>query len=204
MDEKDERRERREGDAEERARTEAAVAAEAAEGTADETSPEEDAAYWKDRFLRANADLQNVRRRAAEDVEARVVSRLEAILHDLMEVDDYLAHALGNIPEDVRRAEQADAFLAGIQAIREALERVLRTHGLEVVEPAEGEPFDPTLHEALEMLEEEGRREPRLEVVRRGYRIGNRILRPAKVRVVRPKTAGSGSGAAPAEDSDRA
>ena len=165
-------------DAAEEAVEETPAAAEAAEP---EAEPD-----WQDRYLRVSADLQNMRKRLDQDVEDRVGLRLEALLHDLIRVSDYMDAALGSVPEEVRALEQAPPFLAGLEAIRQALEGVLLGHGMVFLAPAEDAEFDPEQHEAVESEEVEGLEAPRLELLSRGYRLGRRILRPAKVRLKTP------------------
>ncbi len=143
---------------------------------------------WKERCLRAQADLQNIRRRMMEETEERVRLRLEALLHDLIRVSDYMEAALGNIPESIKEAEQADAFLAGIHAIQQALEGVMLSHGITFLAPKEDHSFDPDEHEAVEHVVDASLEKPRLELLSRGYRMGKRILRPAKLRIVEPES----------------
>lgn len=157
------------------------------EPLAPEDDPKETVDYWKEQVLRAQADIQNIRRRSEQDVEERVRRRLESLLFDLMRVADYMEAALGAIPESIRQAEQAGAFLAGIQAIHQALEGVMTGHGMQVVAPAADATFDPDLHEAVETVTQEGLEAPQLELLARGYRLGKSILRPAKVRLLSPQ-----------------
>ena len=164
---------------------EADAPAEAAEPTV-----EEQLAHWQEQFLRVQADLQNMRKRMDQDVEDRVQLRMEALLHDLIRVADYMEAALDAVPPAVREAAQAESFLAGMEAIRLALESVMLSHGMVFLAPAESHDFDPEEHEAVETLDVDDLESPRLELLSRGYRIGRRILRPAKVRLLQP---GNGS-----------
>lgn len=148
--------------------------------------PEETLEFWKDKCLRAQADNQNMRRRMMDDTEERVRLRLEALLNDLIRVADYMDAALGSIPDGVRKAEQADAFLAGMSAIQQALEGVMLGHGMTFLAPSADSDFDPEEHEAVENIVDAELEKPRLELLSRGYRMGKRILRPAKVRIVSP------------------
>lgn len=141
---------------------------------------------WQDRFLRAQADLQNIRRRLGEETEERVRLRLEALLFDLIRVADYMEAALSNIPEPVQKAAQSDAFLMGITAIQQALEGVMMGHGMVFLKPGTSEEFNPEEHEAVETVVDTALEAPQMELVSRGYRIGKRILRPAKVKVITP------------------
>ena len=157
------------------------------ETSTQQDDPKESMEYWKEQVLRAQADIQNIRRRSEQDVEDRVRRRLEGLLFDLIRVADYMEAALSSIPESIRQAEQADAFLAGIQAIHQALEGVMTGHGMQLVSPAADATFDPELHEAVETTTQEGLDSPQLELLSRGYRLGKTILRPAKVRLVTPQ-----------------
>lgn len=144
---------------------------------------------WRERCLRAMAELQNLKRRSSQDVEERTLLRLEGMLSELLRVDDYFAAALEHVPESVRRAEGSSSFLAGVTAIRQALEAVLLGNGAVFLEPAPESSFDPTEHEAVEVLESAELLTPRLELLSRGCRFGRRILRPARVRLLRPPSA---------------
>lgn len=144
---------------------------------------------WQDKFLRAQADLQNIRRRLGEETEERVRLRMEGLLNDLIRVADYMEAALGSIPEPVQKAEQSDAFLMGITAIQQALESVMMGHGMVFLKPSAQDSYNPDEHEAVETVVDEALESPQLELVSRGYRIGKRILRPAKVKVITPTPA---------------
>jgi molecular chaperone GrpE len=148
--------------------------------------PEQTLEHWKDLYLRAVAEMQNARRRSGQEVEDRVLARMEGLLGDLLRVDEYFTAALASVPAPVRNAEGATAFLAGVQAIRQALETTLVAHGLQFVEPAPTAAFDPAEHEAVEVRQEPGA-EPKMELLARGCRVGRRILRPARVRLIRPE-----------------
>lgn len=158
-------------------------------GERPEPTPEELLAEAQEQFLRAQADLQNMRKRMEKDVEERVQYRMEALLHDLIRVADYMEAALGGIPEPVRAADQAASFLAGMEAIRQALDAVMLGHGLVFLAPGEDAAFDPEEHEAVETVEVDGLEQARLRLLSRGYRIGRRILRPAQVRLETPPSA---------------
>lgn len=147
---------------------------------------EDSAEIWKDRALRAQAEMANMRRRLDREVEQRTRRRLESLLHDLIMVGDHIELALGSIPEPVRIAEGADGFLLGMDAIRTAFEGVLRQHGLEQIAPTADTDFDPSLHEAVQTDTEKGLEATRIEMLRCGYKMGSHVLRPAQVRVVQP------------------
>ena len=150
---------------------------------AKEEPKEETLEHWKDRALRARAELENFRKRTELETEARVHLRLEALLSELLVVSDHLELALAAIPAD---DPDGAAVVAGVQAIGTELESVLLRHGLDPVQVEEDASFDPEFHEAVETVTEDSLTKPRMELLRRGWRFDDRILRPARVRVIRP------------------
>jgi molecular chaperone GrpE len=137
--------------------------------------------HWE-QYLRAVADLDNVRKRAQRDIEAANRYGLERFVGELLPVKDSLDLAVQN-------AGQADvaSLAAGQAATRQLFERALEKLGVRAVDPAEGERFDPVCHEAV-MAQEAGGAEPNsvLKVVQPGYELNGRLLRPARVIVARP------------------
>ncbi len=120
---------------------------------------------------RVDQEKQDVYRRAAAEVHARYLGIL-----------DDLELALKERPTE----GEAAAWSEGIELIYRKLKALLEAEGIEPI-PAEGEIFDPNLHEAVAYEESAEHSEPRvLEVVRQGYRLGDRVLRPALVRVAKP------------------
>jgi len=167
---------------------EAEQAANSADAEVEDTEAEEQESVemWRDKALRAQAEMANMRRRLEADTEDRTRRRMEALLTELITVGDHMELALGVIPDGIRNADGADAFLMGMNAIQASLEAVMRQHGLEFIQPAADAEFDPELHEAVgTVAADEGEQAgPRLEVLRRGYKMGRRILRPAQVRII--------------------
>lgn len=134
----------------------------------------------EDRCLRAMADFENFRRRAASStVEASREEKGRLVL-DLLEVTDNFERALEHMRKTVPPETQA-----GLEAIRNLLMDTLRRHGVEPVE-AQGQIFDPNRHEVLDQVADPDR--PDLTVTRvyqTGYTFGGRLLRPARVQVSR-------------------
>ena len=125
---------------------------------------------------RAQADLVNYRNRASQEIEeSKRVVRFGVIGKFLNAVDD-LERAIGNIPSDM-----AESWYEGVTLVLRNLENSLTLEGVEKID-ALGEPFDPHLHEAL-MHEERSDSEDGMivDVIQAGYRIQDRILRPARV-----------------------
>jgi len=131
-------------------------------------------ASWK----RAAADYQNLRRRLQSDLESAVARQKTGILADLLLVLDYLDMALATPVA----TEEGRNLHAGVEATRTALFGVLEREGVRPI-PDTGS-FDPAVHECVTRVEVEGV-EPGtiVEVMRRGYLLEGRILRPAQVKV---------------------
>jgi molecular chaperone GrpE len=135
--------------------------------------------HW-DQYLRAVADLENVRKRAARDVEAANRYGLEKFAQELLPVRDSLELAV----ENAGRAD-AKSLAEGQEATLKLLNKALEKLGVSVIDP-EGEPFDPARHEAM-MMQGSSTAEPNsvLKVVQPGYELNGRLLRPARVIVAR-------------------
>jgi molecular chaperone GrpE len=143
----------------------------------------DEAREYRENWLRVLADFENLRRRAArETAEARDRGRAE-VLTSLLAVRDDVDRAL----EAAGGADEAtaDPIVTGVRLMRTHLEQILRTHGMEEI-LALGEPFDPHVHEAvMQVPAEEFPPGHVAQVLRRGYRMGDRVLRPARVAVAR-------------------
>jgi molecular chaperone GrpE len=135
----------------------------------------------KDRHLRLAADFDNYKKRARQEQLETVQHASAELIGRLLPGLDALHNALDHKPEDVD-----EAWAKGIEMSVRKLEEALRAHGLEAIESV-GAHFDPKLHEAIG--HEESSEHPEDTVVselRRGYRIRDRVVRPALVRVARP------------------
>jgi molecular chaperone GrpE len=131
--------------------------------------------HW-DQYLRSVAELDNVRKRMQRDIDSAARSGLEKLVLELLPVKDSLALAVEN-------AAKADAasLAAGQEATLKLLDRAFEKVDILELDP-EGEPFDPTRHEAV-MAQESPSAEPNsvLKVLQRGYELNGRLLRPARV-----------------------
>jgi molecular chaperone GrpE len=132
-------------------------------------------------WQRARAEFANYKKRVARDQEDARLRIAANTLSKYLGVIDDLERALKERPED----GEAAAWAEGIELIYRKMYGVLETEGVEVID-AEGEHFDPTLHEAISHDESEDHEEGDvIEVVQPGYRLGERVLRPAMVRVAK-------------------
>ena len=130
---------------------------------------------WE-RYLRAAAELDNVRKRASRDVEKARKFALESFGRDLLDVRDSLEMGLA-----AADTADADSLREGSAATLKLLETVMERFGVEQLDPV-GEPFDPELHEAMTM-QPSADAEPNsvLTVIQKGYTLNGRLLRPARV-----------------------
>jgi molecular chaperone GrpE len=125
---------------------------------------------------RLQAEYVNYKRRVDRDRDLGRKVTIEGVLKDFLSVLD-----------DVRSAREHEELNGGFKAVAEEIERVTSKYGLETFGEA-GEPFNPHIHEALLHAHAEGIDGPTcVEILQPGYRIGDRILRPARVAVAEPE-----------------
>ena len=145
----------------------------------------EEAKRERDQFralaMRAQADLENYRRRAAEEREELRRFGQSALILKILEVADDLARALEHIPEDA----VASGWRDGLEMVNRRFDHLLETEGVKPIE-AQGAPFDPTQHEAISFEETADSEAGRVTaVIRQGYIQNGRVLRAAQVAVAR-------------------
>lgn len=141
---------------------------------------EEELTLAKDAVLRAQADSQNVMRRAEQDVEKARKFALERFCSELLPVVDNLERALeaGSGDDEVLKP-----IAEGVQLTLKSFQDALKKFNIETVDPV-GEPFDPQLHQAMGMVDN-----PDVEpntvtfVMQKGYTLHGRLVRPAMVMV---------------------
>lgn len=134
------------------------------------------AAEYKDSWLRSQADFQNFRRRMERDHEMTHVSLKGDIIKKILPVLDDLERALQNRPGE-------DAWANGIELVARKFQNIMQSEGLKRID-AEGMEFDPHLHEAISHEPADGVQSGHvINVVQNGYMLGERVIRPALVRV---------------------
>ena len=154
----------------------------------------EEVSKFRDMALRAEAEMENVRRRATRDVENAHKFGQEKLIQNLLPVIDSLEKAI----ESAEQAGAADgegaskAILEGVGLCLKIQVDVLTKQGLAVVDPM-GEPFDPNVHQAMSMVENPDV-EPNsvVAVIQKGYTLNDRLVRPAMVMVSKAPAAPSG------------
>ena len=145
----------------------------------------------KDQRLRALADAENIRRIAARDKAEASQYAVTKFARDMLGIADNFARALAACPAAVREAAdpQIKAVLDGVEATDRQLISTLEQHGVKLIDTSDGK-FDPNFHQAIAEVPGNGKPPGSIvDVVQTGYRIGDRLLRPAMVTVARKDAA---------------
>ena len=147
-----------------------------------------------ERLLRIAAEFDNFKKRAAKEREDAQKFGIERLLKDFLPVADNLERALDHAEEhDLRQV------IEGVKLVQKLLENTLARHGVTGFS-ALGQPFDPTLHEALMQQESDAPPGTVVSEMSRGYKLNERLVRPAAVVVARPRSGGSPPGPPPGGD----
>ena len=143
----------------------------------EETSQEEIIKDLEDQLLRAKAEVQNVRRIAAQEVTKARLFGVESLAKDFLSVADNLERAIESCGEE----EQFLSIKEGLELTLKSLEGSLNSSSIDVIDTSSKE-FDPDKHEAISLVEDDSL-DPNtiIDVVQKGYTIMDRTLRPAKV-----------------------
>lgn len=145
----------------------------------------------KDRALRAAAEVENMRRRAARDVQDARAYSIANFARDMLSVSDNLRRALEAVSADALAGDATlKGLFEGVEITERAMLSALEKHGVKKLTP-EGEKFDPNFHQAMfEVPNPDVPEQTVVQVVQPGYSIGERVLRPAMVGVSKggPKT----------------
>jgi len=131
--------------------------------------------------LRMQAEMDNLRKRLAREAEKSRKFALERIMKDLLQVRDSMERGL----ELADESATVESLREGQELTLKMLAKVLQDHDLEAIEPL-GQPFDPEWHEAMTVMpSDEVAENTVLEVLQKGYRLHDRLIRPAMVVVSR-------------------
>jgi molecular chaperone GrpE len=134
---------------------------------------------WKDLALRKAAELENVRKQNAQRVQKASRDGMRRVAAELLPALDDFERALAHA--EAEEGDEEHHLTAGIRLVQQKMLDALRRAGIEAFSP-KGEPFDPHLHEAVAQQPADGAQAGTvLEVVQNGYRLGDDVLRPARV-----------------------
>lgn len=134
-----------------------------------------------DLLLRKSAEFDNYRKRIERERQAFAEATAGSVMEDLLPIMDDLERALAADPA----ADGTDAYRKGVELIHRQLDELLRKRGVRPIE-ALGADFDPHVHQAVSHEPAEGHRDGEvIEDFRRGYMLGDRLLRPSMVKVAK-------------------
>ncbi|KGJ96394.1 nucleotide exchange factor GrpE [Colwellia psychrerythraea] len=134
----------------------------------------------KDSVIRAKAEVDNIRRRAAQDVEKARKFALEKFAGEMLTSVDNLERALQNIDKD---DESNKSIIEGVELTLQGLISSLEKFGVKAVDPQD-QPFNPELHQAMSMQEvPDVAPNTVIAVMQKGYELNGRLIRPAMVMV---------------------
>jgi molecular chaperone GrpE len=141
-------------------------------------TPEEEAAIWKDKFVRLSAEYDNYRKRTLKEKMDIIAAGGEDVVRSMLEVLDDMDRAL----EAIAKTDDIDAVRQGIMLIDTKLRGALKGRGLEEIE-AVGSELDTDLHEAIARIETQDAalKGKIIDVVQKGYKLKDKIIRYAKV-----------------------
>lgn len=145
---------------------------------------EQQIAEARQNVLYAQAETQNVRRRAEKDAADARNYAATGFARDVLSVNDNLQRALDAIPSEVRDEEKWRGLITGIEATGRELESVFAKHGITRV-AAKGLPLDPNMHQAMMEIPSDEEPGTVVQEIQAGYMIKDRLLRPALVGVAK-------------------
>lgn len=144
-------------------------------------------AETKDKLLRALAEVENMRRRSEQNVKEASVYAIAKFANDMLSIGDNLRRALESAPPEIRTDKIAASLLEGVEITERSLLQTLERYQVKQIETQDAK-FDPNFHQA--MYEVETSEKPPgtiMHVIQTGYKIGDRMLRPALVGVAKAK-----------------
>jgi molecular chaperone GrpE len=144
-----------------------------------------EAAEFKDKALRTLAEMENLRKRTEREVaDARLYGNA-SFARDVLAVADNMQRALDAIEPELRNDAQMKSLIEGVELTERELLKVLGKHGVKKFSP-DGEKFDPNVHQAMFEMEHADLPPGHVaQVIQAGYMLGDRVLRPAMVAIVK-------------------
>ena len=143
---------------------------------------QEEAAEWKDKYLRAHADFENTKKRIEKDKSTAVSYANEKFATDILVVIDSFDQALSSMDDadEVNNSEVLDKLKEGVGLTHNQLKKILEKNHIKEIN-CEGE-YDPTLHQAIMQVESDEHEVGQVvQVIQKGYTIKDRVLRPSMV-----------------------
>ena len=146
---------------------------------------EEEKEEFKDKYLRALANYENLRKRAAQEKEKIYNFALEETFRKILPILDDFKRAFKSFQNSEKHKDDYKSFYEGIRLVSSNLENLLKVHNIEPFEST-GDKFDPSKHDAIHVVENNDEEDGKiLEETETGYKTGDKVLRPAKVIVAK-------------------
>lgn len=140
-----------------------------------------------DRYLRAAADLENLRKRTRREAEDAKFDAKGKVLKEMLPVVDNLERAIEHASAGGEGAEKPHPIVEGVQLVLRQFMTAFERLEVTAID-AMNQPFDPNLHEAISQQESDQPAGTVVQVLQRGYKSGDRLLRPSLVVVAKPKS----------------
>lgn len=134
---------------------------------------------WKNEYYRAYADMANLRKDIQKDHSEAVKYRLEGFVSDLVSVLDSFEIALKHDP----KSEETKNFLTGFQFVHSNLMNILENEGISIITPKLDDKFDEKVMQAVDKIQDDGEENLVKEVILKGYKLHDHLIRPAMVKV---------------------
>lgn len=147
------------------------------------TKLKEETEKWKNDYYRLYADMDNLRKEIKKDHNEAIKYRLEGFISDLLTVLDSFEIALKVKPSN----DELKNYLIGFQYVETSLLNILGNEGVQVINPAIDTQFDESTMQAVDTIESEGNENLVKEVMLKGYKLHNHLVRPAMVKVSKHK-----------------
>lgn len=138
-----------------------------------------------DKLLRTFAELENTRRRSKEEIEKSLKYGISKFAEDLIPIVENFYLAIDNAPkEKIEADEDIKTYSEGINLTQKELVKIFEKHGIQRIYPL-NEKFDHNLHQAIVQIPSDEEEDTIIQVIQSGYKIGDRLLRPALVGVAK-------------------
>jgi len=141
---------------------------------------QQQAAEYKEAWLRAAAEAENIRKRAQQEIGSAQKFALEGFGAELLPVRDSLESALATDNASLGQMR------SGVELTLRQLSQAFEKHGVIEIVPAKGEKFDPHRHQAMTLVESDAEPNTVVHLMQKGYALNDRVLRPALVTVAKP------------------
>ncbi len=134
----------------------------------------------KEQLLRLRADFENAKKRLEREKYEAIKYANESMLQEILPIVDNLDRAMTSIDQ----GHALEKVKEGLKIAQSELHAVLEAHGVEIIKSVPGQKFDPTLHEAVAVVETEDPKDGHIvDELQKGYLLNGRLVRPSRVRV---------------------